>query len=38
VSVVPGSATGGLAGLAGSGTFKSIDQTTMSMVLEYEFN
>jgi hypothetical protein len=37
-SVVPGSATGGLAGLEGSGTWTTIDQTTMSMTLEYDLH
>jgi hypothetical protein len=38
LSVVPGSGTGGLAGLEGSGTWTTIDQTTMSMTLEYDFH
>lgn len=37
-SVVPGSATGELAGLEGRGTWTTIDQSTMSMTLEYDFH
>jgi hypothetical protein len=37
-SVVPGSATGAVKGLDGRGTWTTIDETTMSMALEYDFH